>query len=333
MQARAVLTFLCALAAAAPLASAASYTFTTINGSVGGISNSGLVTGYYRALDGSTFGFLYDQGTYTTIDDPDAVPVSFFNGAPAIVIEPFGVNNSGQVVGQYYVNSSTPGYPRRLGFLDNGGVFSTFDLSSTSGDTWAAGINDSGQIIGNYDQVGFLDTAGVFTTISDPLGTGGTVVRGIDNLGQIVGVYYDAQGEHAFLYSGGTYTTIDGPPGTYSPVFYGINDSGQIVGDASTGNPAVYSVAFLLNGGSFTPVTYPIHDPFGLMITEVRGINDSGAIIGDAFTGSGHGDPEVDFVGTPAAAIPEPPPATTLLLGVFLMLQLTVGLRPHAGRG
>ena len=72
--------------------------------------------------------------------------------------------------------------------------FSTFDdPSAGTGGTQAAGINDSGQIVGAYagaDNVvhGFLLSGGTYTTLTDPLTDNtspfGTQARGINAGGQ-----------------------------------------------------------------------------------------------------------------------------------------------------
>ena len=41
---------------------------------------------------------------------------------------------------------------------------------------------------------GFLFSGGTYTTLDDPLGTNGTIATGINNTGQIVGTYQDAGG-------------------------------------------------------------------------------------------------------------------------------------------
>jgi len=78
-------------------------------------------------------------------------------------------------------------------------IFNTFNQPGvfTSG-TEAFGINDVGQIVGQYSDLGgthgFLLSGGIYTTLDDPLGTHGTVATGINNAGQIVGTYVDTNG-------------------------------------------------------------------------------------------------------------------------------------------
>src|SRR5437660_12842098 len=68
----------------------------------------------------------------------------------------------------------------------------------------------------------------------------GTAANGINDTGQIVGWYEDGSGGlHSFLYSGGIYTTLDDPLATSGPnagtEADGINGAGQIVGHYRAG--------------------------------------------------------------------------------------------------
>src|SRR6476619_813377 len=89
------------------------------------------------------------------------------------------------------------------GFLDVNGTFSTINVPGARL-TWAYGINDSGQIVGRFDDNigghGFLYAGGTFSTINVP-GSVFTVATGINNAGQIVGWFYDRDvNPHGFLY-------------------------------------------------------------------------------------------------------------------------------------
>jgi uncharacterized membrane protein len=78
-------------------------------------------------------------------------------------------------------------------------TFTTFDVPGAS-TTTPGGINNSGQIVGQFDNgFGFLLTASVFSPIYFP-GASSTLARGINDSGQIVGSYFDASGiAHGFL--------------------------------------------------------------------------------------------------------------------------------------
>jgi probable HAF family extracellular repeat protein len=135
-----------------------------------------------------------------------------------------GINNRGQIVGQYTTNSGT------FGFVSRNGTYTPLNNSGgTSPATEAAGINNLGQIVGVFrnpsgtaDQ-GFLYNAGTYTTLSSPLAPNNTWATGINDLGQIVGLANGA----SFLYDNGIYLALTGKAYTQA---YGINDSGEIVG-------------------------------------------------------------------------------------------------------
>src|SRR5205807_1064349 len=173
-------------------------------------------------------------------------------------------------------------------------TYTTLDDPNVANGTGAFGINDNGQIVGEYitspDGVhhGFLYSNGTYTTLDDPLGIGSTIATGINASGLIVGYYNDASFHgHGFLYNpnGSTYTPIGhpsaGPMGTF---VQGINDAGQIVGyyfDASD-----HMHGFLYIGGTYIT----LDDPTATNGTAAYGINSSGQIVGYYNKGSGvHG--------------------------------------------
>jgi probable HAF family extracellular repeat protein len=257
------------------------YTFTTIYvpGSTGtvanGVNDAGQIVGTFSDSSGG-HGFLYSGGVYTTLNAP---------------VTPYGINDKGQIVGTF--SDSNGGH----GFLYSGGVYTTLDDPQSifdpacgglncPGNTQAYGINNAGQIVGQYTDSnrlrhGFLYSGGSYTTLDDPLATNGTFARGINNAGQIVGQYIDGRGEHGFLYSGGVYTTLDDPlaasgtspfgAGTYAR---GINDAGQIVGLYVDSGGRTHG--FLYSGGEYLT----IDDPLGTVGTAAFGINDADQIVG-----------------------------------------------------
>jgi probable HAF family extracellular repeat protein len=132
--------------------------------------------------------------TFTTID----VPFSDATGTAAV-----GINNNGQIVGNYADQS------RAHGFLYAAGAFTLLEVPFSGViATEALGINDRGQIVGSYldpggtnpGQGGFLYAAGVFTLQDVPFsGAIGASPLGINDQGQIVGDYRDSSGQHGFL--------------------------------------------------------------------------------------------------------------------------------------
>src|SRR6516165_4671528 len=67
-----------------------------------GINTSGQIVGYYLSggLNVAAYGFLLDQGSYTTLDVPGAT--GFLDPPPGISgTQANGINDSGQIVGYY----------------------------------------------------------------------------------------------------------------------------------------------------------------------------------------------------------------------------------------
>jgi uncharacterized membrane protein len=189
---------------------------------VAGISNTGLIVGWYGGANGA-HGFLRGpSGGYTNIDVP-FTPLQTF---------PYGVNSASQIVGYY--QSGTLSNLTFLGFLRSEGTYTTISVPGST-ETTAFGINDRSQIVGSYfDRTfhGFVMNGSGYTTIDFP-GAAITGVFGINNLGQLVGYYVDSyrpgDQAHGFLFSDGIYTTIDVPGAKFTDLT-GINDAGQIVG-------------------------------------------------------------------------------------------------------
>jgi hypothetical protein len=111
------------------------------------INNAGAVVGYYIDSNNIVHGFLEQKGTFTTLDDANAGHTSY-EGTYAL-----GINDLGQIAG-YYVVSGT-GQDLGLdyhGFLFQSGSFTTIDdpQALATGGTEIYGINNLGQIVGNY---------------------------------------------------------------------------------------------------------------------------------------------------------------------------------------
>jgi hypothetical protein len=107
------------------------------------INDRGEVVGIYADPKegdpkGTTHGFRLRNGVFTTIDPPGAVDIDGTPGFQATA--PLGINNRGQVVGQYADARGLHAY-----LLDKG-RYKTIDPRGVPG-TVAADINDRGQIV------------------------------------------------------------------------------------------------------------------------------------------------------------------------------------------
>jgi predicted chitinase len=204
--------------------------------------------------------------------------------APGFTTTNYGINDSGQIVGEYATPSSDPEGPSSIvhGFLNDRGAYMPLDDPEADNVTVATGINNSGQIVGYYyddsgDQHGFLKGSGGYSTLD----AGGVDTRayGINDSGKIVGWFDNGSSTQGFVEQGGKYTTLD-VLGAGGALPYGINDKGQIVGEDDASGRAQ---GFLLDSRGFTLFDVP-----GAAGTEAQGINNSGEIVGVYQDALGH---------------------------------------------
>ena len=193
------------------------------------INDAGQVAGYY--IDSNTNsdrGFIYSNGTYTTLNDPLAGQ-GYEQGTRAVAINNFGV-----VVGDYVDASDN-----EHGFIYSNGTYTTLNdpLAATSS---VQSINDAGVVIGTFTNGrGFVYSNGTFTTLQDP-GAVETIPLAINDAGEVAGYYTDDRDvTHGFLYSNGTYTNLDYPSATIGTEITAINNAGEIAG-VYVGSGAVY---------------------------------------------------------------------------------------------
>lgn len=154
-------------------------------------------------------------------------------------------------------------------------------------DSGANGINDSGQVVGqwgtNEPAHAFLYSNGTVTSLPQPGFTGGVgcAASAINNTGQIAGTCADTTGTaHLVLWHNGTVTDLGtlGTPGslTFARAI-SINSNGQIAGTMSTGGGA--TEGFLYSNGTITSL--------GSFLAA--SINDNGVMVGG---------PQIDSGGT-----------------------------------
>ena len=180
-----------------------------------------------------------------------------------------GINNMGQVVGF----TSSGGYH---GVIYSNGKFTDIGVLPGDAASYANGINDTGQVVGESTNINnsyraFLYSNGTMTNLGT-LGGASISPTGINHSGQIVGFSYGNR--HAFLYSKGKMTDLGTPPGYVSSQATSINNSGQVIGTCAPISGPTH--AFIYSGGIMTDIgTLP-----GGSVSYAIGINDSGQVVG-----------------------------------------------------
>ena len=253
-------------------------------------------------------GFVLDRGRYTSIQVPGATGESLAGG----------INNRGQIVGQYRDARGEHGYRS-----DAEGKLTTIDIPGALA-TAPVKINDRGQIVGIYSRNatntkdpdatfhGFVLQRGKVTTIDYP-GAASTQAAGINNRGEVVGDYFDAAGTaHGFRWYKGRFTRID-VPGTFTGVL-DINDRGQIVGYHAD-NVAGPFHGFLVDGASSrrsTPRGSGTRTPPGSTTVAASWVSPARTLRGPSSTASAStSSAGAHSSGSTSQARPAPSPATS----------------------
>ncbi len=148
-------------------------------------------------------GFVLTRAEPVTVDVPGAA-------STALAAIPSG---NGEIVAAYNPPGSTTSH---TALIQEAKIANWDYPGSTS--SLGNGINDAGQVVGNYTIAGvthgFVLTQGQTASIDFPTASF-TGAYGISATGDIVGRYRDAAGvTHGFTYSGGAYTAIDIPGAT-----------------------------------------------------------------------------------------------------------------------
>jgi len=160
-------------------------------------------------------------------------------------------------------------------------TYVSFDLPDQSYNFM--GINDSGQVVGNYTDAGlgrsFIMSGGNYTTFSGPPpgagDTWGMSAQGINNNGEVVGNYFSAEtGNQGFRYGNDSYQAITVPGSSWTYAF-GINNNGQVVG--WSGGFGLHQMGFVESGGVYTTIADPSPTTDSNFAMD---INNSGQVAG-----------------------------------------------------
>ena len=110
-----------------------------------GENSAGTIVGYYFDTSSHAHGFIFHNGAFTTVDNPNGTD-TFLNA----------INNSDEIVG-YYLKSGGPDYPFAHGLIDTNGTLTTLDFGSNIS-TYLTGINDAGAVVGIEGLFDFFST-------------------------------------------------------------------------------------------------------------------------------------------------------------------------------
>ncbi len=279
------------------------------------INNLGQVVGDSQTSSGQMHAFLYSDGTMTDIDSSSASSYatgindsgqvagnsiaagSFahaFRYSGGVMTDlgtlggrdsfAYAINQSGEVAG--YATGLAAGVAFAHAFVSSGGTMTDlgglgYDAEGDSLDSYAYGINDSGQVVGYANVLtssgsttthAFLDSGGVMTD----LGAGdASKALGINDAGQVIGVWSSGY----YVESHGVFTNLIALP-------TGINDNGDVVGYTQDGrgyqsDPYLYTQGKMIDLNSILPAGS------GWTLTNAAAINNHDQIVG-AGTYQGH---------------------------------------------
>jgi hypothetical protein len=161
------------------------------------VNNHDVAVGYYQNGSGRYRGYTYSikTGKFALVTKPGAP-----TGGNAPSLTAFGINNAGDVVGEYTASGTAMDAFIKLA----GGAFHTIAVPGAT-ETVALGVNDNDTVVGAYVDGtaihGFIWRIGghLTTMVDDPNSSGTTILSSINNEGDIVGDYTDSHGIHGFL--------------------------------------------------------------------------------------------------------------------------------------
>jgi hypothetical protein len=225
--------------------------------------NNRTVVGYYVDTGGRTFGWRYDEGRFTDINDPLAD--SSVGGTQPISLS----DNGREVVGAY---ADATGLFH--GFTLRGGQYTTLDVpfAGASG-TFAQGVDNAGLVSGGYldssfNFHGFTLWHGRYTAVNYPAPTAtGTALVSMNNHGTVAGVWDEGNAMHGFLYrSGKVVAHIDDPNAAGMTFPLCVNDQMTAAGQYWDSGGTTHG--FTWNRGHYTTVDDPAGPTSGLCIAD-----------------------------------------------------------------
>jgi hypothetical protein len=265
---------------------------------------------------------------FVTVDCPGAISTQLW-----------GINDSGQVVGQAQHVDAGP----FVSFIYDLKIGACTPIPGVPDNTGLIGINDSGVMVGGQtdtsgNEHGVIFKNGMLTTFSHP-GFANTEARGIGDSGLVTGWAFNLDSTDtitssiAFIYDPTHHSFTDFFPSTNqrSNIAQGINAQNQVVGStpvpATPGPAATYG--YLRNTNGALTLFQVNNGGVNNLPTRGRGINDAGRITGfvtappdgnaKGFVGSLSGASSPQMMVIPDAqllAVPDPAAVNTIPQGI-----------------
>jgi hypothetical protein len=229
------------------------------------------------ALTASPPGFLLEPTSLVALD-ADGVPLDVpFSGSPFPRV--FGINDGGQLVGDWIDAFGRHGFRWdgvSFSRIDVTGADHPFGINNSGQIVGTSGFDSVGRTRGFLISAGetrFIDVpesmiGGALVHAPNFV----TQAHGINNKGEIVGSFRTTRpgsnGVDGFLFSNGLFTRIVVPfPNTFHTTVFGINDKGQLVGTYTTslvpgGEPSLHGfLATPVPADSTPPIIVPTISP------------------------------------------------------------------------
>jgi hypothetical protein len=162
------------------------------------VNNHDVAVGFYENSAGRDRGYAFNikTGKFSLVTKPGAP-----TGGNAPSLDAFGINNAGDVVGDFKTSGGMTDAFLKLA----GGAFHTIAVPGAT-ETIALGVNDNDTVVGGYVASGgtihgFIWRIGgsLSTDVDDPNALDYSLIDGVNNAGDIVGSYEDSHGFHGFL--------------------------------------------------------------------------------------------------------------------------------------
>jgi len=235
------------------------------------VNNAGTIAGDFVDAKGVQHGMILAGKKLTTVNHPNCTTSGGYPAAIAF----YGINSAGAAAG-FCTSTKTS---LSIGFVYSAGKFTAINFPKSNG-TQAIGINDAGDVVGDYldsasVQHAFVKKGAKYTSIDV---TGDTIPYGwdINNSGQILMFAIDSAGDYqSFVYNGKTFKKIADPKAAATgTIARTLNNKGDVAG--AYFNSAGDEIGFLYHGGKY----YDVINPKATTETKPDGVNDTLEMVG-----------------------------------------------------